>query len=309
DGLLINEPLPYESGLRSIRRNLGEVENRGFEISINSVNINTGDFRWESSFNIARNVNEVLALGSENAPIDVGFVSRTAVGQPIGAFFVVNALGVDPDTGDMVYEDIPGEDGAPPNGGIGGEDRQFLGNPWPDYIGGLTNNLSYKGFDLSFFFQYSFGGDIYRLYDEGNGGASNLGAAIDPNNLGTTPPNMTTDVLDRWRQPGDVTDVPRAVAGARGVFNTQRSSRFLEDGSYVRLKNVTLGYNLPQNVVNRAGLQSLRVYVTGQNLLTFTDYSGFDPEVSSSLDDRQLGVDQGAIPQLRSYIFGLNIGL
>ncbi len=309
DGLLINEPLPYESGLRSIRRNLGEVENRGFEISINSVNINTGDFRWESSFNIARNVNEVLALGSENAPIDVGFVSRTAVGQPIGAFFVVNALGVDPDTGDMVYEDIPGEDGAPPNGGIGGEDRQFLGNPWPDYIGGLTNNLSYKGFDLSFFFQYSFGGDIYRLYDEGNGGASNLGAAIDPNNLGTTPPNMTTDVLDRWQQPGDVTDVPRAVAGARGVFNTQRSSRFLEDGSYVRLKNVTLGYNLPQNVVNRAGLQSLRVYVTGQNLLTFTDYSGFDPEVSSSLDDRQLGVDQGAIPQLRSYIFGLNIGL
>ncbi|MEQ9169204.1 MAG: SusC/RagA family TonB-linked outer membrane protein [Fulvivirga sp.] len=306
--LLLAVPIPYESGFSTIQKNIGEVENKGFEISLNSINIDNGGFRWESSFNLSRNVNEVLKLDQDN-PISAGFVSQTEVGQPIGSFFIINAQGVDPQTGDMIYEDIPDEDGNPANGTIGSEDRQHMGSPWPDFVGGLTNNLSYKGFDFSFFFQYSFGNDVYKIYEEGLNGTANLGAAIDPNGLGVTPANMTTDMLGRWRNPGDNTSIPRAVAGAQGIYNTQRSSRFLEDGSYVRLKNITLGYNLPRTVLDKVGVRSFRVYVTGQNLLTFTDYSGFDPEVSSSLDDRQIGVDNGAIPQLKSYIFGLNIGL
>ena len=120
---------------------------------------------------------------------------------------------------------------------------------------------------------------------------------------------MTTDVLRRWRNPGDVTDMPRAIAGAQGVENNRRSSRFLEDASYIRMKNITLGYTLPNELIGKAGIRSIRVYVTGQNLLTFTDYSGFDPEVSSSNDARQAGVDGGAIPQLKNITFGINIGL
>lgn len=291
--LLLGEPIPRTSGFGTIQRNVGSIVNKGFEVNVNSINIDRA-LRWTTSLNFARNSNEVTVLANNNAPLDIGFVSRTAVGQPMGSFFVVKALGVDPETGDMMYEDLDA------NGVIGGADRQFLGNPWPDFVGGITNSLSFKGFDFSAFFQFSYGNDVYKNYQEGINGTTNLGASL---------ANMTTEVLDRWRSPGQSASMPRAVAGARGVYNNQRSSRFIEDASYMRLKNVTLGYTIPKEVLQRVKLRSVRVYVTGQNLLTFTNYSGFDPEVSSSLDDRQFGVDQGAIPQVRNVSFGVNLGL
>ena len=229
-------------------------------------------------------------------------MSRTDVGQPIGSFFLIRSLGVDPNTGDMLFEDInTAQDDGTPDGLATSADRQFVGSPFPDYFGGITNTFSYKGIDLSIFFQFATGFQIYRSDQEGIGGTTNLGATAA--GIG-----MTDEVLNRWRQPGDVTDVPRAVGGAQGIINNQRSSRFLSDGDYLRLKNITIGYTLPSNIVEKAKLRSVRIYVTGQNLLTFTDYSGFDPEISSSLDQRQAGVDQGAIPQLRNVTFGINVG-
>lgn len=291
--LLLAQPIPRTSGFASIQRNVGSISNKGFELNVRSINVDK-KIKWTTDFNIARNINEVTKLANNNTPIDAGFVSRTAVGQSLGSFFLVKALGVDPQTGDMIFEDVDG------NGIIGGNDRQFLGSPWPDFVGGLTNTVSYKGFDLSVFFQFSFGNDIYKIYQEGINGTTNLGASL---------ANMTTDVLNRWRAPGDVTDMPRAVTGAQGVFNNQRSSRFLEDASYVRMKNITLGYTIPSSLLGKVGVRSARAYITGQNLLTFTKFSGFDPEAFSSLDDRQLGVDNAAIPQLKNITIGINIGL
>ncbi len=302
--LLLAQPIPITSGFTSFTNNIGEVKNTGIEFNIQSINIDK-EFKWTTSFNIATNKNEVTKLynnPSTNAPtpINAGFVSQTTVGQPIGAFFVIKALGVDPATGDMIYEDFDGD------GIIGGGDRQFLGNPFPDFFGGLTNNFSYKGFDLSIFFQYSVGNEVYKLYEEGNGGVLNLG--VDVGTATGSARNMTTDVLNRWQQPGDQTDMPRAITGARGVFNTQRSSRFIDDASYLRLKNVSLGYTIRQEWLNKVGLTSARVYVSGQNLLTFTNYNGLDPESSSSTASTQFGVDQASIPQLRTYTFGINLG-
>ena len=294
EDLLLARPIPSTSGLRSIQENVGSVENKGVEISITSVNIDRA-VRWTTTLNVASNDNEVTKLNNDE-PIDVGFVSRTAVGQPIGAFYVIKSLGVDPNTGDMMYEDVNGD------GIIGGDDRQFLGSYIPKWEGGLTNTLSWNGFDFTFFFQFASDVDVYSLAQEGIGGFWNLGAT----EAGVA---MTTDVLRRWQNPGDITDMPRAIAGPQGVENNRRSSRFLDDASYIRLKNITLGYTLPESLIGRIGIRSIRVYVTGQNLWTITDYNGFDPEVSSSNDTRQGGVDSGAIPQLKNVTFGINIGL
>ncbi len=292
--LLLARPIPSTSGLRSIQENVGSVENKGVEISITSVNVDRA-VKWTTTLNVATNDNEVTKLNNDE-PIDVGFVSRTAVGHPIGAFFVIKSLGVDPNTGDMIYEDLNND------GIIGGDDRQFLGSYIPKWEGGMTNTVSWNGFDFSVFFQFAQDLDVYSLAQEGIGGFTNLGAT--EAGIG-----MTTDVLRRWQNPGDITDMPRAVAGAQGVENNRRSSRFLDDASYVRMKNITLGYTLPQSLIGKAGIRSIRVYVTGQNLWTITDYQGYDPEVSSSNDTRQAGVDSGAIPQLKNVTFGINIGL
>lgn len=290
--LLLARPIPRTSGFSSIQENIGSVRNRGFEIGIQSVNVD-GAFRWTTNFNAAFNENEVLAL-HEDEPIQVGFVSRVAVGQPIGSFFVIRATGVDPQTGDMIYEDLDG------SGTIGDADRQFVGNPFPKWEGGITNRFEFAGFDLSAQIHFSYGNDLYNLQREGINGYTNLGASL---------ANMTTDALRRWQNPGDVTDMPRAVTGTPGVLNNRRSSRFVEDGSFARLRNLTVGYTLPANIAGMAALRNARIYLTAQNLFTLTNYSGPDPEVSSSADDRQAGVDQGAIPQLRTITIGLNLGI
>jgi TonB-linked SusC/RagA family outer membrane protein len=290
--LLLARPIPRTSGFGSIQENIGSIRNRGFEAMLQTVNIDK-ELRWTTNFNISANRNKVLKLYN-NQPINAGFVSRTEVGQPVGSFYVIKALGVNPETGDMMYEDLNGD------GKYNDSDRQFVGNPFPDFEGGITNTVTYKGFDFSAFFQFSKGNDIYMLYEEGANGTMNLGAST---------ANMSKRALDRWTPENRDTNVPRAFAATGSDnLNLLRSSRYMEDGSYIRLKNITLGYTLPANLTNKAFVRSARVFVTGQNLLTFTKYTGFDPEVSSSNDDRQAGVDQGAIPQLRNVTVGLNIG-
>ncbi|ASB50024.1 SusC/RagA family TonB-linked outer membrane protein [Alkalitalea saponilacus] len=290
--LLISRPIPATTGFASRLENIGNMEGKGVDISVKTVNMR-GDFNWNTTLTYSTYSNEITKL-FDDQPISGSFVTRHEVGQPLGAFFVVKALGVDPETGDMIYDDIDG------NGIINADDRQFMGSPMPKFHGGLLNEFSYRGFDLSIFFQGAYGHKLYKLHEEGIGGGGSLGAAA-------VPTNVFKDIYDdRWTTPGQNAKQPRVVGGASGIFNTQRSSRYLEDASFLRLKTITLGYTIPTVYTQMVNLNSVRFYVTGQNLLTFTNYTGFDPEISTETAVANYGVDQGAIPQMRTIMFGVS---
>lgn len=309
DDLLLSRPLPRTSGYTSITENIGSLENTGLEFAVSTQNL-TGEFKWTTDFNIAFIDNKVTKLNNDE-PFDRGFVNRVAVGESIGAFYLLEQIGIYQTNdevpeklfakgvraGDVKFRDINGDGDI-----TTGADRTFVGSAVPDYFGGITNNFAYKGFDLSVFFQYSVGNEVYAMWKELDG-AGNLGSGANNNAI-------AQDVADdRWTGAGTSNTVPRAVYGAAGTYNAQRSSRYLEDGSYLRLKTLNFGYTLPSTLVDRVGLRKVRVYATGQNLLTFTDYSGFDPEVSSNAQDAvTAGNDQATLPQLRSFTLGVNIG-
>jgi hypothetical protein len=193
------------------------------------------------------------------------------------------SLGVDPSSGELVLEDI-NHDGV-----INDNDKQVVGSPHADFSGGFTNDFSYKGISLNILLQYSYGNKIFngvRQYTE---------------NMTISNDNQLATVKDRWQQPGDETYIPKAD----GIFNNDISSHYLEDGSYLRLKSVTLGYNLPEKLVNKVGINSARVYLRGQNLYTLTPYSGMDPEVNYSGNSTvSRGVDFFTYPQVRTYTLG-----
>ncbi|MBC3541844.1 SusC/RagA family TonB-linked outer membrane protein [Rufibacter sediminis] len=296
--LLLNRPIPSTTGFSTILENIGSMRGEGFDFQVSSKNL-TGEFKWNTSLNVSTFKNEVTEL-YENQPINGSFVTRTMVGQPLGSFFLIKSLGVNPETGDMMYEDLD------KNGVISDADRQYLGSPLPDFFGGITNNFSYKNFDLGVFFQYSYGNELYNLSAEGTGGYASLGAAATA--TAGVPVNVAKDVYEgRWTPENVNAEYPRIVGGAAGTNNTRRSSRYLEDASYLRLKNITLGYNLPRTLTSKIKVSNARIYLTGQNILTFTDYSGFDPEVTSDYTVGNLGVDQGSIPQFKTYMLGLNL--
>lgn len=289
--LLLSRPLPSSSGFSSITQNVGEVENKGFELTIQSQNLVRGDFKWSSQLNFSANRNKVLKLYN-NQPIDnLGRGSnRIQEGEPIGIFYSYRSLGVDPSTGDIVFADTNGD------GQITADDRTKVGNPNPKFIGGFTNNLTYKGFDLSVFMQFSYGNDVFngsRLFLESLQGGD----------------NQIEAVTRRWRAPGDITDIPRATSDpVKATENKRVSSRFIEDGSYLRVKNVTFGYTFNNDLIRRLSMSSLRVYFSGQNLLTFTKFSGLDPEVNYRGNDNEvIGTDFFTYPQARAYTFGINI--
>jgi TonB-dependent starch-binding outer membrane protein SusC len=198
---------------------------------------------------------------------------------------------VDPATGDAIYQDT-NEDGT-----ITNDDAVIIGNSQPDFYGGVTNRFSYNRFDLSVFFQFSVGNKILNFSK-----ATLVNAGADISN------NQSADALRRWRRPGDITDVPRYEF--ENTYNNLHSSRFLEDGSYLRLKNVSFGYNLSPDVANRLMMRNIRVYASGTNLWTYTKYSGADPEVST-LDGSSTarGIDFFTLPQVRTISVGVNATL
>ena len=288
--LLLDRPVPESSGFSTITENIGRVENKGFEFSLSTVNLD-GKFKWNTMINVSANRNKMLEL-YKDIPIDDNGRggNRVMVGQPIGVFYTYKWLGVDPSTGDCVYADLN------KNGRVDAGDRTVVGNPQPDFIGGVTNSFSYKGFDLSIFLQFSYGNDVFngsRLYLESLTGGD----------------NQLESITRRWKNVGDITDIPRATSDATATANNRRaSSRFIEDGSYLRIKNVNLGYSFKKEWIKKLKLESLRVYVTAQNLYTFTHYSGLDPEVNyAGNDNKIIGVDFFTYPQARSYNFGINI--
>jgi TonB-linked SusC/RagA family outer membrane protein len=290
--LLLSEVLPLTTGFGSVQGNLGELFNRGVELSVTSVNMNT-PVRWETNFNVSHNSNEVVRLASEEPQFSGynTFTNSTHIitpGYPLGTYWGLRYLGVDPATGNAIYEDYDND------GRITGDDGQVIGTAQPDIFGGLTNTFSYKTFELSIFFQYSLGNEMINFTNQS---LLNSGESLDD--------NQVRQALDRWQNEGDITDVPRYEQG--NTFNNRFSSRFVEDASYVRLKNLSLSYSLPKQIVDKLMMDNFKVFVAGTNLLTFTNYTGADPEVNS-IDGSTVsqGLDFFTFPQVRTLSLGLN---
>lgn len=285
--LLLAVPIPRSSGFTSTFQNFGEMENKGFELGISATAISNDDFNWNINFNIAQNKNLIKKL-AQPIPVYNRDIIRMEEGIPMYSFWMHKQLGVDPETGDAIWDTFDPNADFDPN-----VDRFIVGDAWPDFFGGLTNNLSYKGFDATIFIQYSYGNETLhwnRFFQE-HGGTRNT--------------NFLASQLDRWQQPGDVTMIPR-MTNANYAANL-RPSRLVEDGSYLRVKNVSIGYMLPSRWIEKISMSSARIYVSGQNLLTFTNYSGMDPEVNSTAGNANTqGVDFYAMPQPRVIMGGFN---
>ncbi len=288
--LLMDVPLGPTASFSDIYRNEGEMENKGIEFGINSKNL-VGNFKWDTDFNISFNKNKVKKFDTRQsyfyAQSTTGeYITKLTTGKPLGMFWGYISDGVNPETGDIIYRDLDKSGSITPN------DKTYIGDPNPDFTFGLTNNLSYKGFNLNVFFQGSVGNDIYnlsRMETEGMYDAK----------------NQSTAVLGRWKIPGQITDMPRAVASKE---NLKTSSRFVEDGSFLRLKSLTLSYNVTGKLLKKLNIGRLQPYFTAQNLLTFTNYKGFDPEVNQWGGSALVqGLDWGTYPQTKSYVFGVNV--
>ena len=308
--LLLSVRLPYSSGFNSAYSNIGEVENKGWELALNLVNIK-GEFNWSTQFNISLNRNKVLDFGPENERYigqDYNLFKGQAVGlirkgEPLGNFVGYINDGIIKNQAELDAAPKSGYDyiGARRfvdlnnDGVINNEDRTIIGNALPDYIGGINNSFSYKNFSLDFLFQFTVGNDIYNM------------TQVELEFLNGRQNNSTT-VLDRFI-PGvnEDTDVARA-GNPTYTYERQSHSRWIEDGSFLRLKNLTLAYNIPVSKIN--WLSSARIYLTGQNLWLLSKYRGYDPEVNINPQSNTLiGYDYASYPSAKVYMLGVNIGL
>jgi TonB-linked SusC/RagA family outer membrane protein len=315
--LLLNRPIPLSTGFGLITENIGEMRNTGVELALRAQPIRAarrGGLEWSTEFNISHNENVVTKLYNEQ-PISGNFTARVEEGQPLGFFRGYVMDGIYQSDDEICYDDtgatcpkgfgyqsdftVPGDvrfrdlDG---DGLITSEDQGKIGSPWPDYTGGWTNNLSFGGFDLTVFTQFSQGNQIY------NGNREYTDA------FGTFIDNNSGRARNRWTPENPSTTEARATWWDDNN-NVRSSSRFVEDGSYVRIKNAVLGYNIPPRLSSRVGVATMRLYVQGQNLKTWTEYSGFDPEVNfNGAASITRGIDFYTLPQARTYTIGLNLG-
>ena len=301
--LLQNVPVPATSGFKKQWRNIGELQNKGWEFVVNSTNL-TGPFSWKTSLNLAFNKNKVVKLAEGQDLIDNG-INVVKVGQPIGVFYGAEYAGVDPANGDALYfvnDPTPGADPALTTNDYNEANFVTLGSSLPKLIGGISNTFSWENLTLDLRFQGQYGNKIH------NGG----GLYMSCNACWFD--NQTLDQLDRWQKPGDITDVPQARFGY-GNGGENRSSRYISDGAYLRLKNVSLSYDLPKNWFSSTHLASLRVYATATNLLTFTKYKGWDPEVTADYiadptnnGNSAYSEDFYSAPQPKTIVGGVRVG-
>src|SRR5690606_8760617 len=296
EDLLLNVEIPWTSGYASSLQNYGSVQNKGVEFSIRSKNIDN-DFSWSTDLNLSFNRNKVLSIGSGTTYITGNYIIQ--VGKPLGTFYGTAPDGIlqvgeeaekgaftgnaTPKAGDRLYRDIDGDGRF-----TTANDRTIIGNDQPDYIFGFTNTFNYTGFDLNILLQGSVGNEILNINRQ------NL-------EMFTGQQNASVDALKRWTTGNRSQAYPRAKLDPAPVFSDQ----FVEDGSFVRLKSLQFGYTIPKPWINRS-LSNLRLYVVGQNLLTWTKYSGFDPEVTSG-SNVQIGSDAGIYPASKSFSFGASI--
>jgi TonB-dependent starch-binding outer membrane protein SusC len=314
--LLLSRPIPYTTGFATFTENVGSMRNQGVELAARGQLIRSlakNGFNWTAEFNVSTNENRVTKLYSKDP---IRGLNTIEVGQPLGAFYTYLMDGIfqTPDDvcldasggscapgtgfqsdltvpGDIRFRDLNGD------GVINADDRTIVGSPWPDYQGGLTNSFGFRGLDLSVFLQFVQGNEIYngnREFTDANGYFFDRPSAR---------------ALERWRPDRPSTTEPRA-SWFDSNNNRRTSSRFIEDGSFLRLKNVLLGYTLPASVARAARSQSARIYIQAQNLATWTKYSGYDPEVNyAGTTSVTRGQDFYTLPQPRAFTFGINLGL
>ncbi|GGG40191.1 SusC/RagA family TonB-linked outer membrane protein [Christiangramia forsetii] len=349
--LLLEVPLPTTSGFEFSFSNLGEVENKGLEFALNTINIEKDNFTWNSSFNISFNKNEIKNLGGANEffvtaigdnQIQNDYIVR--VGESLGSIYGIEEQGVynygdfaafdgltDTQAAEQIRQDaatqgIPYYDlvytlkdgvvtsaGQPDNtqyrpgipkfvdqngdGIVNSDDRTIIGNTLPEFFGGFNNNFTYKNFDLSVLTSFSYGNDVYNKNIK-------QGTSQDIPFF-----NKYGQVRDRWTPENPNTNVPGIWGyGDAGISGNTYSS-YVEDGSYIRLSNITFGYNLPNDTANKMGLKSFRVYGAVDNLYIWTDYSGYDPDVSVGNNQLTPGLDVDSYPRARTFRIGMNIGL
>ena len=333
DDLLLSSQLPGSSGYSSAFQNIGAVQNRGFEFALNTINLDKKGFKWSTNFNISFNRNKILALtsnqnsfttitkwsGGNSIAASPSYIAQ--IGRPIGMFYGLVADGVyqysdfnqvtpgvytlKPEIpsaninraaifpGYLKFKDLNGDNV------VDARDLTTIGNPNPDFTGGFTNNLSYKRFDINLFFQFSYGGELMnvnRIVMEGGGGTSSTKGA-----------NMFASYADRWSPTNPSNDY--GAAGAGGRAPSFYTSRVVEDGSYLRLKTVNLGYSFNTAKLKKIKINDLRLFASAQNLWTLTNYQGLDPEVNTFSSALTPGFDYSAYPRAKVITFGFEISL
>jgi TonB-dependent starch-binding outer membrane protein SusC len=309
--VLLDVPVPQFNGLGGNQwQNLGSITNEGFEFNINTTNIKTNNFSWTSNFNIARNYNEVTSISNLTPDAISGGTNETRIvpGYPVGTIFTVRYFGVDPNDGLPIFLDATGKQtkvlNAPVDGRLG--DRVPITNTLPEFYGGLTNTFRYKNFELNTVFTYQFGGHIWD-----NSGKRNLGWITDWN-------IYSFYVGNYWRKPGDVAKYPRpTISGYPQIYEPgnawlHNSSIQIFKSDYVRLRELTLNYHLPQRLLKKWKINNAKLFVSGYNLLLFTEYPVGDPE-SGRDGENDAARNQSANanflnpPLQRSVNFGLNL--
>lgn len=296
NGLLFYQNIPFTSGYASIYRNIGNMNNKGIEVVLNTQNFKSDHFTWDTNFNIANNSNKITALPDNNADQIIGN-TILRVGERLNSFYLVEYAGVDPANGDaLFYKNTLKPDGTldkTTTNNYNEANRIVAGSFTPTWIAGLTNTLTYKNFDLSFTLYGEFGASIYNSAGKY---MSTAGDWFD---------NQTADQLNRWKNPGDITNVPQARLD--GQNGTQESTRYLEKGNFIRLRNLNLGYTFDKDLTSSLGVSKLRIYVAAINLLTFTKYSGYDPESKADTTRGGGGSSFYSAPSARTFTFGLNV--
>lgn len=340
DGLLMQIPLPMYSGtatsyapgtLDAPYVNVGSVNNQGFDFRISSTNIRGGDFSWKTDLTVSRNVNKVMSLNTDGASLP-GQYSKTVVGRSIGEFYGYQVDGVFANASDFETHALPVKNGLPISVGAAGgsiwygdlmfkdingdgiidaSDQTYLGSPIPKVQLGLNNTFSYKNFDLTIFFSSNIGNKVYnqlRVTGEYPGTSYGYFKALnDYAKLALIDPNgSATDINNVY-----VTNPHTLIVGIRNDNtndNNRTSNKFVEDGTFVRCKNIALGYTLPTRLVQKAHISSLRVYANVSNAFLITKYKGMDPEIGS-WNPLNAGIDNGFYPQSRVFTIGANLQL
>jgi TonB-dependent starch-binding outer membrane protein SusC len=341
DNLLLDLPMPLYTAtdldwtvayIQPPSKNIGSMQNKGLEFTLNTVNIDRGLY-WRSGLTLSINRNKITKLVNEGSFIDetigVETISRTMVGEPVGQFigYVTDGVfedgdavrngahtdgadvGTDPATsvwvGDIRFKDINGD------GVITEADRALIGDPSPKFSFGFNNTFTYKNFELTIYLNGSYGNKIFNQLKRTNENTMSrrgmLSSVRDYARIEMIDPNGSLNDLDNVFVSNPGTSVPRIVSSDNNS-NARISDRYIEDGSYLRIRNFNFGYNLPNSVINKIGLEKIRVYLNIQNLYTFTRYSGFDPEIGAQRQNvLKSGVDEGRYPSPRIYQFGLSI--
>jgi TonB-linked SusC/RagA family outer membrane protein len=315
--LLVDVPVPLNSGFTSVLQNIGAVENKGIEFGLSTENIKTNSFSWNSNIIFSKNNNKVLEIGNgvqqffPTLPSQVLQLQQpiiVKVGEPLGTFWGYKTNGIfqsqqEIDSqptlatkaatklGDRKYQDISGPNGVPDGIISAAYDKVNLGSTQPKFVASFSNTFVYKNFDLHLFFQGVYGNKIFNA----------LNQQLEIPSLGN---NASAALANHWTVDNTNTDVARAASSPAAVV----SDRFVEDGSFLRLKTITLGYTLPKSVANKIKSNNIKLYVSAQNLFTWTKYSGYDPEINSYGQSNLFqGVDYGAYPSSKTFITGLNV--